>query len=134
MNLIFDTNVLVAAFSTRGICASLFEYALENCKIIISDHILDELYRTLTDKFKLPESKANEIIKFLLEICILSEHQVFVDHVSRDKTDDPVLGIIDKTEVNYLISGDKDLLVLKSYKGVPIISPREFWKILRDSK
>jgi predicted nucleic acid-binding protein len=31
-----------------------------------------------------------------------------------------------------LVSGDKDLLVLKKYKNVPIISPRELWNIFKE--
>jgi len=133
MNLIFDTNVLVAAFSTRGICNSLFEYALENCTIILSDHILDELHRILTDKFKMPENKAIEIRLFLIETCLISKYKIFSDQISRDKNDDPVLGIIDKIQVDFLVTGDKDLLVLKSYNKVPIIQPRELWDIFRNS-
>ena len=133
MNLIFDTNVLIAAFSAHGICTNLFEYALENCTIVLSDHILDELHRVLIDKFKMPENKAIEIRLFLIETCLISEYKIFSDQVSRDKNDDPVLGIIDKIQVDYLVTGDKDLLVLKKYKKVPIIQPRELWEILRNS-
>lgn len=133
MNLFFDTNVLIAAFSTHGICNSLFEYSLENCTILLSDQILDELQKILTDKFKLPENKATEIRLFLIETCLISEYKIFSDQVSRDKNDDPVLGIIDKIHVDFLVTGDKDLLVLKSYKKVPIIQPRELWVVFRNS-
>jgi putative PIN family toxin of toxin-antitoxin system len=132
MNLIFDTNVLVAAFSTHGICNSLFEYALENCTIILSDYILDELNNILTNKFKLPQKSSNDIKLFLTESCVISDYKIFNDQVSRDKDDDPVLGIIDKNHIDYLVSGDKDLLVLKKYKNVPIISPRELWNIFKE--
>jgi putative PIN family toxin of toxin-antitoxin system len=132
MNLIFDTNVLVAAFSTHGMCNSLFEYALENCTIVLSDYILDELHNILINKFKMPEKKAVDIRLFLIDSCIISDYRIFSDQVSRDKYDDPVLGIIDKKNVDYLITGDKDLLVLKNYKNVPIVSPRKLWNIFRD--
>ena len=132
MNLIFDTNVLVAAFSTHGICNSLFEYTLENCTIILSDYILDELNNILTNKFKLPQKSSNDIKLFLTESCVISDYKIFNDQVSRDKDNDPVLGIIDKNHIDYLVSGDKDLLVLKKYKNVPIISPRELWNIFKE--
>ena len=131
MNLIFDTNVLIAAFSTHGICNSLFEYAIENCTVIISEYILNELQDTLTQKFKLPEKKAEEIRIFLIETCLVSDFKIFSDQISRDKNDDPILGIIEKTAVDFLVTGDKDLLILKSYKNVPIINPRELWNIFR---
>ena len=131
MNLIFDTNVLIAAFSTHGICNSLFAYAFANCTVIISEYILNELHVTLTQKFKLPEKKAEEIRIFLIETCLVSDFEIFSDQISRDKNDDPILGIIEKTAVDFLVTGDKDLLILKSYKNVPIINPRELWNIFR---
>ena len=133
MNLIFDTNVLVAAFATHGICNSLFEYSLENETIILSDYILDELHNILINKFKMPEKKVVDIRLFLINSCFISDYKIFSDQVSRDKDDDPILGIIDKNKINYLVTGDKDLLVLKMYNNVPIVSPRELWNIFRDT-
>ena len=132
MNLIFDTNVLVAAFSTHGICNSLFEYAIENCTIVLSDYILDEVHNILTNKFKMPEKNANDIRLFLIDSCFISDYKIFSDQISRDKNDDTILGIIDKKRVDYLVTGDKDLLVLKKYNNIPIVSPRELWNIFRD--
>jgi len=134
MNLIFDTNVLIAAFSTNVICHSLFEYALENCKIIISNHILDELDELLTDKFKLPQCQTDQIKLFLIESLPIVEYKISNRQVSRDKNDDPVLGIIDKNKIDYLVSGNKDLLILKNHKDVPIISHIELWDIFKQGK
>ncbi|MDO9578921.1 MAG: putative toxin-antitoxin system toxin component, PIN family [Candidatus Cloacimonadales bacterium] len=134
MKILFDTNVLVAAFATRGICNSLFEHTLENCDIVISEFILDELKRTLIEKFKIAEDKTIEIINFLKSSCEISEHKEFENQISRDPNDDPILGIIDKTNIDFLVTGDNDLLILKTYKNIPIISPRELWEEFRKLK
>ncbi len=133
MKLIFDTNVLIAAFATHGICHSLFEYSVENCTIVISNYIIEELHDKFLTKFKMPEEKIEKIVAFLIDSCLISNHRDFTKQFSRDVKDDPILGIIDMQMVNYLVTGDKDLLILKEYKTVPIISPRELWNIFREN-
>ncbi len=80
----------------------------------------------------MPEEKVIKIVSFLNDTCLISAHREFSKQVSRDEKDDPILGIIDLQMVNYLVTGDKDLLILKEYKTVPIISPRELWNIFRE--
>lgn len=128
MKVIFDTNVLIAAFATHGICNTLFEHAIENCDVIISDYILDEFRRTLINKFKMTENKTNTFIEYLNDICQISEYVIVDKQVSRDINDDLILGIINKTKVDFLVTGDQDLLILKEYDKVPIISPRQLWE------
>ena len=132
MRIIFDTNVLIAAFATHGICHSLLEYSIENCTIVISNYILGELKDKLLTKFKMSEKAVLKIQDFLTDSCIISDFKRFNVQVSRDEKDDPILGIIDEQMVNYLVTGDKDLLTLIEYKKVPIISPRKLWNIFRE--
>lgn len=37
------------------------------------------------------------------------------------------IGMVVPGKADVVVTGDKDLLVLKAYKGVPILTPREFW-------
>jgi predicted nucleic acid-binding protein len=46
MRIVLDTNVIVAAFAARGLCADVFEVCLENHTIIISEFILSEVEKT----------------------------------------------------------------------------------------
>ena len=52
--------------------------------------------------------------------------------VYRDSQDIMVLGTALGGNAKFIITGDDDLLVLKKYKTVEIISPREFWNRLRE--
>ncbi len=132
MRIVFDTNVLVAAFATHGICDSLFEHAIENHIIVLSEYILNELSKTLIEKFKITETKTSEIINFLKLSCEISEHKKFESQISRDPDDDPILGIIEVSNIDFLVTGDKDLLVLKKYKNTPIILPRKLWEVFKN--
>jgi putative PIN family toxin of toxin-antitoxin system len=131
MKVILDSNVIVAAFSSRGLCQSLFELCLDRHDIIISDQILSEISRILHKKFKMPREKIEAIIDYLNEFCEYVDYQKLENAVCRDKDDDEILALGLSIKADYIITGDKDLLVLKSFNSIPIVLPREFWNIVR---
>jgi uncharacterized protein len=134
MKVILDSNIYIAAFSSRGICSSLFELCLDRVNIIISEHLLSEVSRNLSRKLKLPDDKINEIISYLREECTLKNYKKLDKRICRDADDDNILALARDGDVDYIITGDKDLLVLKEFESVPIIDPRGFWDILRKSR
>jgi predicted nucleic acid-binding protein len=46
--------------------------------------------------------------------------------VCRDATDDGILACARAARVDYLVTGDRDLLTLRTFAGIPIIPPRSF--------
>jgi putative PIN family toxin of toxin-antitoxin system len=52
----------------------------------------------------------------------------------RDTTDNPFLATAVFAEVHYLISRDKDLLTLKEFHNVKIVTPEEFMRLYKLSK
>jgi putative PIN family toxin of toxin-antitoxin system len=70
-----------------------------------------------------------EVFSLLKEISIVVDPRklgVSVSGVCRDKDDDNVIAGALAANVNYIVTGDNDLLVLRKYKGIKIISPRGF--------
>ena len=53
------------------------------------------------------------------------------ENICRDKDDDEILALARSLSVDYIVTGDKDLLVLKKFESIPIITPRDFWQIAR---
>jgi putative PIN family toxin of toxin-antitoxin system len=131
MKIVLDSNIIVAAYAGRGLCNSLFELCLDRFPIIISEYILAEVYKTLHNKLKMPKKNVQIIIDYLKEFCILSTYKKIAENICRDKNDNDIISLAISNNVNYLITGDKDLLVLKKYKKVKIISPRDFWVIVK---
>jgi putative PIN family toxin of toxin-antitoxin system len=131
MRIVVDSNVIVAAFGSRGLCYSIFELSLERCTIITSEFILREVENTLLNKFRIPPKAVNEIIEYLKEFCAVCRYNRLGKEVCRDKDDDEILALASDNKVAYIITGDKDLLVLKKYGSVEIVSPREFWSIVK---
>ncbi len=131
MKIVLDSNIIVAAFAGRGLCNSLFELCLDRYEIIISEFILTEVSKTLHNKIKMPLQNIQIIIDYLKEFCVLSTYDKLSENICRDKNDNDIISLAVSNNVDYLITGDKDLLVLKKFKKVTIISPREFWVIAR---
>jgi uncharacterized protein len=131
VRVVLDTNVLLAAFATRGLCEAVFEACLASHEIIISDHILEELHRHLRGKFKTPPRQVDAVVALLHEhVTIIRPAKVPVG-ACRDRTDLAVLGTALAAEADCLVTGDRDLLELKVFHTIPILSPRAFHNRLR---
>jgi len=131
VTVVLDTNVLLAAFATRGLCEAVFEVCLAAHEIVLSEHILKELRRHLRVKFKVPASHADQVIAFLREHAALVKPAKVPANACRDHSDLPVLGTAVAAESDCLVTGDRDLLDLKEFRGIPILSPRAFHDRLR---
>ena len=127
MRVVFDSNVLVAAFATHGVCHELFEHCLRNTTIIGSDYIAAEVERILVTKIKTPAKTASGITDYLKSQSewVAPNHK----HIEklRDPDDQMIVGTALAGDADFLITGDKDLLVLKQIQKTIVISPRDFW-------
>lgn len=130
MKAVLDTNVLVAAFIADGVCRRLLlrardhDFTLVACPVIRA-----ELAAALTRKAGATRAEVAEALALLDEISIKADPAaagVTVNGVCRDPDDDQVLACALAAEADHLVSGDKDLLVIKDHGGIAIVSPRDF--------
>lgn len=134
MKIVLDANVIIAAFAARGLCESVMEVCLSEHEISLSDDLLDEILRNLRDKIKLPKDVVENIGELLREHSNISIPSPFASDVCRDPDDIKIFGLAVATNADYIVTGDKDLLVLKSFEGIPILNPRSFSDILHSGK
>jgi putative PIN family toxin of toxin-antitoxin system len=134
MKAVFDTNVLVAAFLTEGICAKLLTRARKNqFLLLISPDILREFDRVLSKKFSSSAQQIEEAHQIILEAAHLLEPlSLVVSGVCRDPDDDRILSCAVAAKADYLISGDSDLLDLKKSRGIKIVNPKTFELLFED--
>lgn len=134
MKAVFDTNVLIAAFLTEGICAKLMIRARRrDFNLILCDGILQEFKRVLKKKFATSPHETSEALTILSEAAL--EILGWTDSITpicRDSDDDLILACAKDAAADYVVTGDEDLLVLKNYEGVSIVNPREFEKLFPD--
>jgi uncharacterized protein len=126
MNVVLDTNVLIAAFIAKGLCHTLVEQCLRVHCVITSEFILGEVRETLTAKFKYSDEDANAVDALLRSRMRLVEPIPLPCSVCRDPDDDMVLATAFAGEAACIITGDKDLLALETFGEITILSPSEF--------
>jgi len=129
-----DTNVLISAFGWEGNPKRIFnEIINRNIELAFSSEQFDELSRTLDyPKFSFTEEQKRRFKNLILEIAILVKSEEKIEVIKDDPDDNIILESALAGKVNYIITGDSHLLNLKEFKGIKIITVKEFLeKLLR---
>ncbi len=134
MKVVLDTNVLVAAFLSEGVCYKLLLRARKReYDLVLSDGIIAEFEGVLLHKFSLSRSELSDIRNLLAEATREIREEVDpIKPVSRDPDDDKILACASASGADYLVTGDEDLLVVKRYGGTKILAPRDFEALFVD--
>lgn len=132
MRLVLDTNVILAGIGTHGLCEALLTICFRDHEVVLSQHILDEVAEHYRGNFKAKPDQVAAVIAFLHDHAELVTPAPVPDDAFDDRDDLPVLGTAVAGNAACLITGDKRLLGLKRYQGVPILSPRGFYERLRE--
>lgn len=136
MKAVIDTNIWIS-FLIGKLLAGLDDYILDSLlEVVISDEQLEEIKTVLQrPKFRKHFSAAD--VEELLSLLYKSALIVKVHHTikdCRDEKDNFVLETAIRGKANYIVTGDKDLLFLKPYRGIKIIGFKEFENILKELK
>ena len=134
MRVLLDTNVLFAAFVTHGVCAGLYEEGLLQAEIVVSNHILTELAEKLVSKGKFTTREAQQVARAVRKDAELVSPAPLVQPICRDPDDDWILATAVAGKADVIVTGDKDLLVLKRFRGIPIVAPRGFLEMLQQKQ
>ena len=115
MKVFLDTNVLVSAYTARGLCADLLRQILAEHELLTGEVNLTELRRVLRDRFHAPPALV-----------------AAVEAELRDNTIVPwVLASAVAGAADMLVTGDQDLLTVANQAPLPIVDPRGCWDRLR---
>jgi putative PIN family toxin of toxin-antitoxin system len=128
MRAVFDTNVLVAAYLTEGLCARLLRRARQHqFELIICPHILKEFRDNLKKLTSpLPEVLGATMGQLKAITALVTPPARMTPQVCRDPTDNIILGCALAAQADYLVTGDHDLLDLHPFHNLSIVSPRDF--------
>ncbi|MBI4461085.1 MAG: putative toxin-antitoxin system toxin component, PIN family [Acidobacteria bacterium] len=130
MRVFLDTNVLVAAFATRGLCADVLREVLTAHELLVGEAVLAELERALTRRLRLPASVVEEILQFLREHEVVPKSKAPAAFPIRDPADRWILASALEGHADVLITGDRDLLDI-AQAPLRILDPRAFWELAR---
>jgi putative PIN family toxin of toxin-antitoxin system len=123
-----DTNVLLSSFLFPSPTMNAFiNLVIDQHKIVLSSYIVDELNAVIAKKFPAKLHLVNQFIEelpfelFEINMDIVNNSPLFV----RDPKDLPILVAAIESKVDFLITGDKDLLEINIFMPT-IIEPAKF--------
>ncbi len=134
MRVCLDTNVLIAAFATRGLCADVLRAVLTEHDLIIGEVILAEFSRVLKTKFKVPEDRIASAMAVFSTVEVVPKPAQPSELQVRDRVDRWILATALAGQADILVTGDADLLGVADQAPLPILAPRAFWELLRSGK
>jgi len=125
VRVVLDTNVLVSAFVfPGGPPEAIYRRVLSGeLTMIVSRPLMAELGRVLVDKFDWDASYAEEALAQLTRIGELVDPREPVNDIEDDPADNRVLEAAAEGDADRIVSGDRHLLALDSWRQIPIVNP-----------
>ena len=132
MKVFIDTNVLISAFITRGLCAEIVEDLIARHHLMTGQLVLDEFEHVLKRKFTFDQDLIDLTIEYLQKFNIAAAPTNHLPFDGLDEMDALILTSAIHANAEYFVTGDSDFLMLaKETTELKIVSPREFWMILQ---
>jgi uncharacterized protein len=132
LRVVLDTNVLISALhfpegSLAGLWQPLYE---ERFRLVLSPAIIVELAEKLRMKFGWDEPELQRLLRALVRKADIVRPTVIVDAVPHDADDNEIVACAVVGEADVIVSGDRHLLELREYQGIPIVRPMDFLRMV----
>ncbi len=126
---VLDANVIVSAvLLPNSVARKAFDKACERGCVVVSEAIINELddvlRRPRLNKYIHEEERIQFLMALLREAQLMRVNCTVTD--CRDPKDNKYLELAVASQAACIISGDQDLLVLSPFRGIPVLTPREF--------
>ncbi len=134
VKVIFDTNVWISFLIGKRLGNIKSLIVNGNIRIVYTAQLIEEIER-VTKRPALqkyfPDEKVSELIEFLEAIG--TNVQIRPIHfINRDPKDNFLLDLINFSKADYLVTGDKDLILHNPFETAKILSPAEFEKVIAE--
>ena len=131
---VFDTNILFSATAWRGNPFQCVERArVGEIQAVTCLELMDELAKKRELKLGFSAEYVFETLADYLGFLRMVSIPKLLRAVPRDPDDNMVLECAIEGKAQYIVTGDKDLLVLKTFRGIEIVRASDFLKILTKS-
>lgn len=129
MRFVLDTNVVVSALLLRdSVPRQAFDKALAQGTVLLSLPVIfelaDVLSRNKLNRYLLEDERMRFLVSLLKEAELAQVSEIIT--ACRDAKDDKFLELAVSGRASCIVSGDADLLDLSPFRGIPILTPREF--------
>ena len=134
MRIFLDTNVLVSAYTARGICNDLMRFILAEHELLTGEVNLAELRRVLRERFKASAALVAAVEAELRAETVIPKPAAPSTLSIRDPDDRWVLASAVSGQADLLVTGDRDLLDVAAASPIPVVDPRGCWERLRNEE
>jgi len=132
---VIDTNVLVSALIDCGKPRRVVFELLDKHAVIVSRQMLAELADVISkNKFRVTSSQVDRFISTLVRISELVPDNARFKVVLEDPDDDVVLNAVYSGRSEFIVTGDRHLLELGSFKKTKIVTVNQMQDILMEKK
>ncbi len=126
MIVVLDSGVWISALQFGGVPLLAVDRALHSDRIAVCNQIETEVIRVLGEKLGWQQRRARDSLALYLRDALRVTVTGVVRDVCRDPKDDMVLECAVGAHAKLIISGDKDLLAVGAYRGVRVVTAREY--------
>jgi putative PIN family toxin of toxin-antitoxin system len=127
MRVVPDTNVLVSGIVFDGPPGEIIALAAaRRLQLILFPPLITELRRVLREKFEFGDDALYLAETLVRRAGIVVEPDRTLRLITDDPEDNRVLEAAAVSKADAIVSGDRHLLALKVFEGIPIMSPRQF--------
>jgi len=128
MKIVIDSNIFVSSFFWGGHPREVFERVINGFdELYITDEIIKEITSVMSSsKFEVNSIEIEDYIKIIEKYSQKIALKNVPKSISRDNDDDKILQCGLDGDVDYIVTGDKDLLVLKEYETIKILNPKDY--------
>ena len=127
-----DSNIYISAFHFRGTTERLLTLAAEGkIELAISDHIVEEVSRTLREKFDWPEDRVNQAKRIMGRIARRVVPSQTLNVIKEDDADNRVVECAVEAGSEYIVTGDKDLHRMRQYGNIRVLKVADILDLIQ---
>jgi putative PIN family toxin of toxin-antitoxin system len=128
---VLDTNVLVSGLLGGTATDVIRRWRAGDFQMVLSTEIMAEYEDVLNrPKFRLPKWVVQDLLAYIRASAEWVTPVAEDSSIARDPSDDKFLFAAASGRADWLVSADPDLLDLKEFRSIPIVSPWEFLSLL----
>jgi putative PIN family toxin of toxin-antitoxin system len=127
--LVIDSGVWISALQFKGTPLLAVEQSLVRHQIAVCEPILREMRAALLWKFGWTDDEVEEVFAFYLSRATHVKVSGKFRDICRDPKDDMVFECAALAGASIIVAGDKDILVVKTYQKIRVLTPREFLEL-----
>ena len=128
MRILIDTNILISGLFFSGLPKKLLTVLDEKFNICVNKEITSEYNAQIDKKISNPKYHLNEELREKFFSNLQSFEKVSDLKICRDHDDDKFINCAIDAKAIYIVSGDSDLLTIKNFAGIEIVTAREFYE------